>query len=83
MTEIEIWRKNQTRKMEMMARVAASDARNLAEQMTRLATMLEAEGPAASFNRLGEVQGAGLTIDARLTALAVLRDAVTTFDQSI
>ncbi len=40
----------------------------LAERMTKLAARLREEGPAASVNELGEVQGLGADVD-RLCAL--------------
>lgn len=70
---------NVERELERVHQVLFEHSRRLAEQMSRVAARLEAEGVDAHVNPLGEVQGAALDIDracALLTAARASRDAV-------
>ena len=67
------------RELEFIHRVLSEHVRRLAEQLSRVAARLEAEGVDAHVNPLGEVQGAALDIDracALLSATRSSRDAM-------
>jgi hypothetical protein len=63
------------RSVQMAHAALLSHARHLAEQMTRLAVRLEAEGSSASVNALGEVQAEGLNVDRGCALLRAEREA--------